>query len=154
MTVELVIFSGLQASGKTSFYRERLASTHVHISKDAWPNARNRERRQRQLIAAALAEGRSVVVDNTNPTPDERAPLVAIARDLGARAIAYWFAASVSEAIARNGAREGRARVPEVGIYAAAKRLVAPSFEEGFEERWEVRLTAGGFVLEPLRDGA
>ena len=54
--IELVVFSGLQAAGKTTFYRERLASTHVHISKDAWPNARGRETRQRRLVGAFLRQ--------------------------------------------------------------------------------------------------
>jgi hypothetical protein len=49
MSVELVILTGLQAAGKTTFYRERFAATHVHISKDAWPNARKKEARQRRL---------------------------------------------------------------------------------------------------------
>jgi len=50
MKPELVVFTGLQGSGKTSFYRERFATTHVHISKDAWPNARKKEERQRRLL--------------------------------------------------------------------------------------------------------
>lgn len=66
--IELVIFSGLQAAGKTTFFRERFAATHEHVSKDAWPNARKREARQRRLVEAHLRAGRSVVVDNTNPT--------------------------------------------------------------------------------------
>jgi hypothetical protein len=32
--VELVIFIGLQASGKTSFYRACFAATHAHVSRD------------------------------------------------------------------------------------------------------------------------
>ncbi|MGI5229888.1 hypothetical protein [Actinoallomurus sp. CA-142502] len=40
----------------------------------------------------------------------------------------------------RNAARTGRARVPLVGVLATAKRLVAPTVEEGFD-RVEV---AGG----------
>jgi predicted kinase len=32
--MELVIFIGLQASGKSTFYHERFARTHVHVSKD------------------------------------------------------------------------------------------------------------------------
>ena len=68
MSVELVILTGLQAAGKTTFYRERFAATHVHISKDAWPNARRKERRQQRLVEEHLRAGRSVVVDNTNPT--------------------------------------------------------------------------------------
>ena len=56
--MDLVLFIGLQGSGKSSFYRERFAATHVHVSKDLWPNARKREARQRRLIAEALDRGR------------------------------------------------------------------------------------------------
>jgi len=55
---ELVILVGLQASGKTSFYRSHLAATHVHVSKDLMRNNRSPARRQVQLIAEALAAGR------------------------------------------------------------------------------------------------
>jgi predicted kinase len=72
--VDVVILIGLQASGKTTFYRQRLAADHPHVSKDAFPNARNRQRRQMRLIHDALAAGRSVAVDNTNPSPEEWKP--------------------------------------------------------------------------------
>lgn len=150
MTVELVIFSGLQAAGKSSFYRERFATSHVHISKDAWPNARKREARQRRLVEEHLRAGASVVVDNTNPTPAEREPLIAIARTVGARVTGYAFVVTVEEALRRNAGREGRARIDEVGIYAVAKRLVVPTDAEGFDQRFEVRLTEAGFVVELL----
>ncbi len=32
--MEAVVFCGIQGSGKTSFYRERLLATHVRISLD------------------------------------------------------------------------------------------------------------------------
>lgn len=150
MSVELVVFSGLQASGKTTFYRERFATTHVHISKDAWPNARNKERRQRRLVDEHLRAGRSVVVDNTNPTPAEREPLIAVARAIGVQAISYSFVLTVEDALQRNAAREGRARIDDVGIYSVAKRLVAPSELEGFDVRFEVRFGDGGFVVVPV----
>ena len=147
MTPELVVFTGLQAAGKTSFYRERFAATHVHVSKDAWPNARKKEERQRRLVDEHLRAGRSVVVDNTNPTPAEREPLIAIARAAGARVASYWFVVTVEEALRRNAGREGRARIEDVGIYAVAKRLVRPSEAEGFDQRFEVQWTHDGFVV-------
>ncbi|WP_207955865.1 AAA family ATPase [Rubrobacter marinus] len=58
---------GLQASGKSTFYRERLAGTHAHVSKDLFRHNKDRNRRQAQLVREALRSGRSVVVDNTNP---------------------------------------------------------------------------------------
>jgi predicted kinase len=152
MTAELIVFSGLQASGKTTFYRERFAATHVHISKDAWPNARKKEERQRRLIDEHLRAGTPVVVDNTNPTPLEREPLIAIARELGARVSSYVFVVTVEEALRRNALRDGRARVDDVGIFAVAKRLVLPDPAERFDARFEVRLSPQGFVVRELTE--
>src|SRR5262249_46700388 len=89
--VELVIFIGLQASGKTTFYRARFAQTHAHVSKDNFPNNRNPERRQRELIEQAFAEGRAVVVDNTNATAEARRPLLALAQAHGVPVVGYYF---------------------------------------------------------------
>ncbi len=152
---QCVVFVGLQASGKTSFYRHRFASTHEHVSKDNLPNARNRDARQAALVDRALAEGRSVVVDNTNPTPADRRPLISLAHARGARAVAYYFDSTRRAALGRNRGREGKARVPDVAILATAKRLVPPSAAEGFDEIFTVRIVEDGtFEVESgLRSG-
>lgn len=134
MPPELIIFVGLQASGKSTYYHNHFAATHVHVSKDLMPNARNRDDRQLQLIDAALAQGRSVVVDNTNPTPAARAPLIEAGRRHGARVLAYYFEATVRDCVARNRLREGKARVPDVAIFVTAKKMVPPGRNEGFDE--------------------
>jgi len=134
MTPELIVFVGIQASGKSTYFATHLAATHVHVSKDLMTNVRNRDVKQQQMIEAALSAGRSVAVDNTNPTPVVRAPLIAQGKQHGARVIAYFFETAVKDAIARNRLREGKARVPDVAIYATAKKLVPPSFAEGFDE--------------------
>lgn len=148
--LELVILMGLPAAGKTTFFRERFASSHVHVSKDLFPNNRRPARRQEVLIDQALGAGRSVVVDNTNVTLQDRADLIAAARRHGARVIGYFFESSTRESVARNAARTGRARIPNVGIFAAAKRLAPPSRAEGFDELYRVRtVVGGGFEIAP-----
>jgi len=148
---ECVIFVGLPASGKTTFYHQRFAATHRHISKDLWPNATGREARQRRAIEDALASGRSVVVDNTNPAVADRAEIIAIARELGARVIGYYFSAPTREAVGRNRGREGAARVPDVAIFTTAKRMAIPVLEEGFDELYRVAIRDdGGFDVAPL----
>ena len=132
--VELIIFVGLQASGKSTFYHSNLAATHVHVSKDLMTNARNKDVRQAELISAALRAGKSVAVDNTNQTPAVRAPLIALGRRFGAHVSAYFFEIAVKDAVARNRLREGKARVPDVVIYVTSKKIVPPSLEEGFDE--------------------
>ena len=132
--LELVILVGLPGSGKSTYYRARFAATHVHVSKDLMPNNRNRDARQRLLIEEALAAGQSVVVDNTNPSIDARAPLIAIGRRFGARVIGCYFEIDVRAALMRNRDREGRARVPDVAIFTTKKKLQPPTLEEGFDE--------------------
>jgi predicted kinase len=110
LALECVIFVGLPASGKTSLYRERFAGTHDHVSKDLMRHARHPEGRQRRLLSESLASGRSVVVDDTNPSAAVRAPIITLAREHGAEVIGYFFETSAGDALRRNRARQGRER--------------------------------------------
>jgi predicted kinase len=66
--MEAVIFIGIQASGKSTFYKERLFNTHIRINLDML-KTRNREK---QLMQVCLQTGQPFVIDNTNPTKEER----------------------------------------------------------------------------------
>lgn len=146
-----IILIGLPASGKTTFYQRRFATTHQHISKDLWPNAANKDRRQAEELRRAFSQGHSVVIDNTNPAPADRAPVIAVAREYGARVIAYYFTATTREAIGRNRGREGKARVPDVAIFVRAKKMVPPTAHEGFDELYSVTIDPDGdFTVQPL----
>ena len=122
---QLVIFIGLPGSGKSTYFQSHFAKSHVHVSKDL---------KSEKLLNDALASGRDVVVDNTSPTKVVRAPLIAAGKRCGARVIAYYFECSVKQCLVRNRGREGKARVPDVAIFATAKKLQAPSLDEGFDE--------------------
>jgi predicted kinase len=138
-TPELILFTGLPAAGKSTYYRENFANTHVHVSKDLMPKTRRSDVQQQLEIEAALAAGKSVVVDNTNPSPAARAPLIAIGRRHGARITAYYFDTEVKTVLARNRLREGKERVPDVAIFVTRKKLVPPVVEEGIDEVVVVR---------------
>jgi len=160
--MELVVLIGLPGSGKSSFQRDRYAGTHVHVSKDLLGKAQRKEERalpatggarmrgatkdekQMRLVETALRTGRSVVVDNTNPRRADRAPLIEIARRLGASTTGILLVAPVAECLRRNAAREGKARVPAVAIYVVARKLEPPSREEGFDEVFEARRSEDG----------
>lgn len=149
--LELVILIGLQAAGKSTFRRDRFDRTHVVVSKDDFPNNRRPARRQEHLIRECLGAGKPVVVDNTNARREDRERLVQLAREFQVRAAAYFLPSSVQESLARNARREGRARVPDVGIFSTAKALVLPSWSEGFDEFYEVTWGSGGdFVVRSV----
>jgi len=137
---ECVILIGLPAAGKSSFYRERFAGTHDHISKDLLRNNRRPERRQEQLLLESLSAGRSLVIDNTNASAAIRAKLIQAAHAHGAKVVGYYFPVDAGTALRRNRAREGRDRVPDVAVFAVRKRLEPPSLEEGFDELFDVTL--------------
>lgn len=74
-----------------------------------------------------------MVVDNTNPAPEDRRPLIELGLAHGARIAGYYFDSTVRECIEPNGRRLGKDRVPGVAIYATSAKLVPPSYEEGFD---------------------
>ena len=146
---ELAILVGIPGSGKTSFFQARLAATHVHVSKDAIGHGKDTGRRQLEQVGQALRAGRSVAVDNTNPRAADRAALIALGRELGARMIAYALQTAPKAAAARNRTREGPGRVPDVAVFVTAKRLEPPTVAEGFDAVYQVRAEGGGFEVVP-----
>ena len=151
--LEVVLLIGLPGAGKSTFYRSRFSTTHAHVSKDLMPrSARHKGARQGRQIAQHLAKGRSVVVDNTNVTRADRTLIIERAHAQGASAVGFVFLSSVAESLERNARRAGRARVPDVAIFAFARRYQSPSFEEGFDALFAVRtLEDGRFEVKPIR---
>ena len=156
--MELIIFIGLQASGKSTLFRQNFATTHEHISKDLMPR-KGKEQRQAQLIETALQTGKSLVIDNTNPSPIDRATIIQQGKKYQAEIIGYYFSSVIEECMQRNLQREGKALVPDVGFYSTVKKLEKPTYIEGFDRLFYVRIGEDNdFIINPwseeLVDGA
>jgi hypothetical protein len=146
--MEMALFVGLQASGKTSFYLDRFFRTHVRINLD---QLRTRHR-ETFLVRACLDAKQPFVVDNTNPTAAERARYLAPALAAGFQVIGYVLPPDVPGSLARNAARPAAERIPDIAIFDAAKRLEPPTLAEGFAELFAVSIDPicpGRFVVEP-----
>jgi predicted kinase len=135
--MELIMMIGLQASGKSTFARSRFGEMYQYVSMDLL-GGKKKARRQQEFIEAALQQGLSVVVDNTNPTIEVRRELIELGRLYGAEVIGYYFAIQIKQCLRRNKAREGKARVPNVAIFATLKKLTRPSYTEGFSKLFYV----------------
>jgi predicted kinase len=64
-----------------------------------------------------------------------------LGRRYGAKIVGYYFESEVRRCLERNQQRIGKARVPNVALYATAKKLVPPSYPEEFDELFYVRIT-------------
>jgi predicted kinase len=138
--MEMIILIGLQASGKSTFYRTQFAATHEHVSKDLLRESKNKNQQQAEVIELAFQEQRSVVVDNTNVTLQDRLALIDLGRRYGATIIGYYFHPDVPNSRKRNMQRTGKALVPDKAISITAHKFTPPSYEEGFDRLYYVRI--------------
>lgn len=145
--MEAVIFCGIQASGKTTFYLQRFFKTHIRISLDQL-NTRNKETR---LLNTCLELQQRFVVDNTNPTKADRAKYIELASSKKFRIIGYFFRSAPAAALERNSKRLGKENIPIPGLLGTYKKLQEPTMAEGFDELYEVAIEGDSFIIKDLK---
>lgn len=136
MQAEAILFIGIQAVGKTTFYQQRFAATHTHINLDTL-KTRGQEK---AALETCLILGQSFVVDNTNATETFRARYIPAAKRAGFRVIGYYFQSKALDALQRNRQRLAHQIVPDLAIWGTAKRLQMPRYAEGFDQLYYVTL--------------
>ena len=147
--MEAVIFMGLQAAGKSSFYLRRFFRTHVRISMDMLKT----KYRERLLLNACLAGKQPFVIDKVNAAAADRAKYISAAKSAGLQVVGYYFQSRMRDCLSRNAARPDAERVPNAAILGTYKRLELPSFAEGFDRLCYVRTTGDGdFLVEQWLD--
>jgi predicted kinase len=142
---QAVIFMGIQATGKSTFYGATFSKTHVRINLDML-RTRNRER---LIFEACLAAGQSLVIDNTNPTKLDRERYLPSAKTHGFHVIGYYFSSRIYDSIKRNALRSEGQRIPEIGIRGTHARLELPVYQEGFDELYYIEARKGAFTVLP-----
>ena len=143
--MKCVIFIGIQASGKTEFYKQNFFNTHVRISMDM---LRTRHRED-VLLNACIEAKQPFVVDNTNPTAKERSKYIVAARQGQFKIIGYYFQTDIQGSLERNENRSGTEHLKRVAILGTHKKLELPSVKEDFDELKYVRIAEGfNFIVE------
>jgi len=142
--METIIFCGIQATGKTTFFKENFFNSHIRISLDQL-NTRNKEEK---FIETCILMQQPFVVDNTNPTKAERARYISIAKANKFKIIGYYFQSKLIDSLNRNSQRLGKSNIPDVGIKGTFNKLELPGFEEGFDELYYVEIDDGNFKIK------
>jgi predicted kinase len=147
--MQLVLFCGIQATGKSTFYQQRFFHSHVRLSLDL---LRTRHREQR-FLQVCLETQMRCVVDNTNPTRAERASYITPARAAGFEIVGYFFQSIAADALLRNRQRPVERQVPDKGIRGTRNRLEIPAPSEGFDKLYYVRVAGNQeFMLTEWQD--
>ena len=128
------IMMGIQGSGKSTFCAKFLSDA-IRINLDTL-HTRNKES---LLIADCQTNGVDYVVDNTNPTREDRARYIPAAKNAGYHVVGYFMQSRLQECIRRNDLREGKARIPSKAIAMTSNKLEMPSRSEGFDELYFVK---------------
>jgi predicted kinase len=143
--MQAIIVTGIQASGKSTFYRDRFFYSHLRINLDML-KTRHREKR---IFETCLEVGQPFVIDNTNPTLEDRQRYILPAIDCKFKVIGYYFESKIIDSIDRNKNRDASQQIPEKGIRGTHAKLILPSYSEGFSELYYVSiLPAGGFAVQ------
>jgi len=141
-----VIFIGLQASGKSTFFLEKFYATHFRLNMDML-KTRNREL---ILLNACIEAKQPLVIDNTNPTVKTRTKYINAFLKSKFHITGYYFQSKINECLQRNSKR--KERIPDKGIKATHKKLELPTFQEGFDELYYVYLKDNNFYIKAWQD--
>jgi len=146
--MQAVILIGIQGTGKSTFFRERFFDTHVRISLDVL-RTRNREK---LFLKTCLESGQKFVVDNTNPSVEDRRRYILPAKAAGFEVVGFSFETEMTEALKRNRTRPEAQRIPVQGIFATHHKIQPPSYDEGFDRLYRVRIDPKSlFQVEELK---
>ncbi len=134
--MELVIFIGIQATGKSTFYLQNFYRTHVRLNLDML-----RTRRREGILFEACLKGKAkCVIDNTNVTREDRTRYIGPALAHGFTIKGYYFRSKLEDALARNALRSGKEEIPEAGVRATYSKLEIPTYDEGFHHLYYVKI--------------
>ncbi|KAJ8306571.1 hypothetical protein KUTeg_017116 [Tegillarca granosa] len=148
---EVVIMVGAPATGKSTF-RQRYLEPHGYIAVN-----RDTLGTMEKCIKAgkeALANNKSIVADNTNPTVDARSNFVKLAKQKGILCRCFWMKTPIELAHHLNFVRQNQTngkvrRIPDVGYAVYNKNFQKPTMAEGFSEIIEINFDP---VFDSKRD--
>jgi predicted kinase len=137
--MEAILLIGIQAVGKSTFYKEHFFATHLRINLDMLKT----RRREMLMLEACISAKQPFLIDNTNILKRERARYIELAKPAGFHIIGYYFQSRLQDALQRNRQRIGKANISEKGLIAKHRHLEIPNYSEGFDKLYYV-------MIEPI----
>lgn len=134
---EVIVAVGFPGAGKSTFFHTHIIPQgYVYVNRDtlgSWQNCVSECNR-------GLREGRSVVVDNTNPDAESRKRYLDVSQKAGVPCRCFNFTASLEQSKHNNRFREmvasatKHAPVNDMVFHSYKNKFAAPALSEGFSE--------------------
>ncbi len=142
----MVIMMGIQGSGKSTFCTKNF-SEYTRINLDA---LRTRKK-ENEALWLAINRKENIVIDNTNPTMDDRKKYIEAGKASQYEIIGCFMQSQLEECIERNNSRIGKEKIPSIVIACTSNKLEMPSYEEGFDKLFFVKITDTGYSVSEWR---
>lgn len=141
------IFVGVQASGKSTFYNKYFIDYYIRLNMDMLKT----RHRENILLKACLNSKSNFIIDNTNPTVEDRKKYIDLIKDhkFMYTIECYYFVSSLENCLDRN--RNRIPRVPDIAIYGTHGKLKMPTYEEGFDSIHDVFIDNNKFIVNRRR---
>eukprot|EP00347_Sterkiella_histriomuscorum_P006646 403351974 len=144
---EIVLFFGAPGSGKSTFWKNNLSS-YARVNNDTLKTPA----KCIKVAEQALNEKKSVVIDNTNSTLEQRNRYTAISKALNIPIRCFIFDVPKEVCMHNNNQRKINAhrehlsgKVPAIPIHSFFKNSEKPTMAEGFSEIKTIKFQAGPF---------
>ena len=143
----MIIMMGIQGSGKSTFCAKNFPE-YTRINLDT---LRTRKK-ENDALWLAINRKENIIIDNTNPTVSDRKKYIEAGKASQYNIIGYFMQSRLQECIERNDARQGKEKIPAIAIACTSNKLEMPSYEEGFDELYFVKITDEGFSFSKWRE--
>ena len=135
----MLIFVGAPGSGKSTFYREYLSSSHIRLNNDTIKNPKKALLRTTENLLA----GKNVVIDNLNASLGIRQTYIDLAKEAGIKTVrCIYFQTDKETCLVNNDLRKladstkgylhMSGNVSKIVIHTYFKNHVPPTTKEGF----------------------
>jgi len=162
---EIIVIVGSPASGKSSATAQILeaqqaklgSSEYIRVNQDTLKTVA----KCIKVTKEAMADGNSVIVDNTNRDIKTRKEYITIAKEQGVPCRCVWVKTTKEESFHLNALRgavgvnangDEKRSVPDVSIHSFYKNIAEPKVAEGFKEVLEVPFVPGPFPTDERRE--
>lgn len=146
--MEAIIFIGIPASGKSTFYNVNFLNSHYLISNDLL----NKKNEEWKLIDFCLETNKNMVIDNTNYSKEKRLAYIDIIKPYNFNIIGYFFDIDVNRSIKWNKEREQSKIIPDVAIRTINKKIEKPKLSEGYDKLFHIVYIRNKLIIKDYVD--